>query len=97
LPDSITTSISILEGVETFTAYPNPFKETTTIQFELLDVVPTTSILVKDVLGKKVQQQPITQSRGYLEMGHNWEAGIYFVQLVTDNSLSTPLKIVKSK
>lgn len=94
--DSMSTSIPVLEGVELFTAYPNPFNGSTIIQFELLDLAPTTSLMVKDILGRAVYQQPITQSKGYLEMGHNWEAGIYFVQLVANNAVSAPLKIVKN-
>ncbi len=95
--DSMSTSIPVLEGVEQFTASPNPFNGTTIIQFELLDLPPSTYLTVKDILGREVHQQPITQSKGYLEMGLNWRTGIYFVQLVTDNALSAPLKIVKNK
>lgn len=94
--DSTTTSIPVLEGVEQFTAYPNPFNGKTIIQFELLDLAPSTSLVVKDLLGREVYQQSITQSKGYLELGDNWEAGIYFIQIMTDNALSSPLKIVKN-
>ncbi len=95
--DSMSTSIPILEGVEQFTAYPNPFNENTTIQFELLNLLPSTSLVVKDILGREVYQQSVTQPKGYLELGHNWEAGIYFVQIRTDQALSYPLKIIKNK
>jgi len=91
-----TTSLPILEGVEDFVAYPNPFNSNTIVQFELEDLVSNTNLIVKDILGRSILQQPITQSKGNLEMGRNWQSGIYFVQIVTDNAVSRPLKIVKS-
>ena len=95
-PDSMTTSIPILEGVEQFTVYPNPFNGNAIVQFALLDLAPSTSIIVKDLLGRSVYQQPITQNEGYLEMGQEWQAGAYFIQIITDNAVSQPIKIVKN-
>ncbi len=93
--DSTTTSIPILEGVEQFNIYPNPFNSKTVLQFELLDLAPTTSIIVKDLLGRSVFNHPLTQSNGSLEIGQEWEVGVYIVQIVTDNAASQPIKIIK--
>jgi len=61
----------------------------------LLDLAPRTSIIVKDLLGRSVFNQPLTQNNGYLEIGEEWQAGVYIVQIVTDNAASEPIKIIK--
>lgn len=95
--DSFSTSIPTLEGVETFEVYPNPFSEEITISYQLENLQNGTTLIVNDLLGRTVQQQLIAQNLGKLTIGKSLESGIYFVQLMTNNAVSPPIKVVKTK
>lgn len=92
---SFTSSIPELAGVEEFKIFPNPFTQTTTIQYALEDLPENTHLIINDLLGRNVQQQLLTQKSGNLTIGTDLQAGIYFVQLMADGAVSTPMKVVK--
>jgi len=96
IDSTITTSIPVLSSVEKLIAYPNPFSQTATIQYELTDMSIATNLVVRDLLGRQVSQQVIHQKAGFIKLGADWKPGIYFVQLVADGLGSLPLKIIKS-
>ena len=92
----MTTSLPLLNGVTALTAYPNPFSKNGVIQYELTDLATTTRLIITDLLGRKVQQQVITEKKGRLEIGNDLAKGVYFIQLEADGLYSLPLKVVKS-
>ncbi len=96
IDSTMTTSLPLLTNVATFEAYPNPFVENTTIQYEFTEMLPNTNLIVTNLVGQKISQQRITAKRGRLTIGEELTSGIYFVQLEANGLLSTPIKMVKS-
>ncbi len=97
VPDSLPQTIPhTLPRIEQFTAYPNPFIQNTTIQFEVAALKTAITIIVTDLLGRQISKQSIRQRNRIFEFGADWDTGIYFVQLEVQGVRSSPLKIIKS-
>lgn len=96
IDSNMTTSLPILNTVEVLMAYPNPFTQSISIQYELSEVSPNTQLIITDMLGRRVSQQKIKEKRGRLIIGQNLVPGVYFTQLTSNGLLSRPLKMVKS-
>ena len=96
IDSSFVTSLPVLSTVEKLVTYPNPFSQTITIQYELAEIAPTTNLIITDFLGRQISQQAINQQSGFLQLGADWQLGIYFVQLEAAGLRSLPVKIVKS-
>lgn len=90
------TSFPVLSTVEKLVTYPNPFTQMMTVQYELAAITSTTNLIVTDFLGRQISQLAINQQSGFLQLGADWQSGIYFIQLEAEGLRSLPIKIVKS-
>jgi choice-of-anchor B domain-containing protein len=68
---------------------PNPFQET--ISIEYAQVLLPATLEVVNALGQVVEQRTLEYSKGNLQLGQNWEAGIYFIKIGDQT-----LKVIKT-
>lgn len=65
-------------------ASPNPFQESISIDYA--QVTLPASLQVVNALGQIVEQRSLKLSQGKLQLGQDWDAGIYFIK-IGDQSL----------
>ena len=92
----ISTRVTELEGIEALNVYPNPFNESLALQYEFNDLKIGTTLKITDILGRPILTQVITQKSGLIELGNDWESGVYFAQMEANGAISAPIKIVKT-
>lgn len=82
----------------TLAAFPNPFTNETTIEYNLSDALNAdATINITDITGRLVQSQKVNQSKGVINIQISINAGIYFVNIKNGNEITGPVKIVKMK
>lgn len=75
---------------------PNPFKEHVQIRFDLEDSFTGNETLrITDLKGVQVYEKKLSQSSDVISIENNFSSGIYFVQIISDEFKSAPIKIVK--
>ena len=74
--------------------FPNPFSNEVTVQFQSKEN-QLTRLEVYNLLGQNVLQLPIDQKAGTLQLGNQWEKGVYFIHLTADNQQTHVIKVVK--
>lgn len=75
--------------------YPNPFQSQVTIDYKIEKSFNTLTMLVFDVTGKLVEEVPLANSLGSVELQPNYPAGVYFVAFRLDDRLSESARVVK--
>jgi Secretion system C-terminal sorting domain len=97
LPGGCTTlgafSINGKNAGETATIYPNPFRKSTVISMSGAFQLKNAELIMYNVLGEEVMNINITQQSTTLETA-NLPSGIYFYQLINDNTLIQSGKLV---
>ncbi len=78
-------------------AYPNPFTNEITIQYDLNEGNYSSTIQVYDITGKVVEQLNLNENKGIVVLNPKINAGIYFVRIINIAGASAPIKIVKLK
>jgi hypothetical protein len=79
------------------TAYPNPFSNETTIEFEISDIISAHAmLLVTDVTGRIIDRIAIDQQKDKVVID-GLSAGIYFVNIMNGSKAYAPVKIIKTK
>lgn len=73
-------------------AYPNPFDNKISINFG--KVISNIKVTVTNVLGQKVYSKKF-YNRNVIDLDLMVEKGIYFIELINDNTLFNPLKLIK--
>jgi hypothetical protein len=76
-------------------AYPNPSNDAFYINYKLNNHNNGASLQVYNSLGQKVDNIPLNASEGLIRIGEELEKGFYILRLVSDDSSSTSLKIIK--
>ncbi len=84
----------ISEISSALSAYPNPFNNDVIINYKLESYNTSSVISVKDILGKTIYTEKLSQSSGQLKLGKNLRPGIYLIVLENDQS-TTFKKIIK--
>lgn len=75
-------------------AYPNPFSNDIIIDYNLKSYTTSSILYIKDLMGRIVLRQPLSESSGQLRLGKNLSSGIYLIVL-ENNQSSIIRKIVK--
>ncbi|HSH64593.1 MAG TPA: choice-of-anchor B family protein [Bacteroidia bacterium] len=79
-------------------AYPNPFTNELTISYDLQNkLLAGSSIVISDVLGRKMDEIKIDQAKGTIALKPDIHAGIYFIRIVNGAESSQPVKIMKQE
>lgn len=94
ISDSTTVSVDLINTQNiNIQYYPNPFEQNIRIDYEVeQNSAKNMSLEVFNALGQSIETQIIPSISGSLELGTNWEAGIYFVKLGNQT-----LKVVKTQ
>lgn len=90
-----TTSLEELGILEKMDIYPNPFSKETLLEFQLKDSKATPRLIVRDLLGRQIFEQTLNKKKDQIQLGKDWETGVYFIQLEMDGEKSNPIKIIK--
>ena len=92
----IVDDVKTIDDPSAINIYPNPAVEKLFIQHDLNVSKNTSSVLLKDVMGRVVLQKPLDASLVQLDVA-NLSPGIYFVQILSkEGHLSVCKKIIKS-
>ncbi|BDS11030.1 choice-of-anchor B family protein [Aureispira anguillae] len=92
--DSLSTAVTVIPDQTIDLHYfPNPFSHTINIDYEMQDhASEKLDLHVYNALGQLIEQKVVEQRTGTLELGHSWNAGVYFVNIGRQS-----IKIVKSQ
>lgn len=78
-----------------FQLYPNPFDEKTFVELDFDNPFNQAQVSVFNVLGQLIQSINIENNANKIEVGQNWNAGIYLITLEVDGKTLQTLKLVK--
>lgn len=76
-------------------AYPNPFNNAVSIKISGIATVTNMELLITDIEGKFIDSKKVSASQSNLEIGSEFPAGVYFLQLKSAEKISGVLKVVK--
>jgi choice-of-anchor B domain-containing protein len=80
----------------TITAYPNPFANDITINYDLNKPLRgNAEMVIYDVTGRIIYRKGISQRSGSVNFSENVGAGMYLVSIVTEELRTNPIKISK--
>lgn len=82
------------KGID-FSIYPNPFGEKTFVELDFENQFNNAEVKAFNVLGQTVEVLNIKNSTNRIEVGQNWNAGIYLITLEVDEKTLQTLKLVK--
>ncbi len=92
ITDSTATSAVVVEEEDIqLQYYPNPFDNTIKIEYQTANNSQLTSLTVLNSLGQIIEEKSVEGQNGFLELGENWENGLYFISFG-----SRLIKVVKS-
>jgi choice-of-anchor B domain-containing protein len=80
-----------------FTAGPNPFSDQIKINFNLSKEKQGTRLNVYNSLGKLVLTETLNSTEGSLEIGSNWESGIYLIVVNHADGKIESKRVIKNK
>jgi len=82
------------KGID-FQIYPNPFDEKTFVEVDFENQFNNAQVKAFNVLGQLVEVLNIEKTTNRIEVGQNWNAGIYMIALEVDGEILQTLKLVK--
>lgn len=85
-------SISYAGGMQ---IYPNPFNNTTQVEYSL--VGDNGQMIITDVAGREVKRVQLINKEGTVNVGEGISEGVYLIYITTGNLRSEPVKLVKTK
>jgi hypothetical protein len=78
-----------------FTAYPNPFTQSLSIDYQLDKSTKNATIKVLNALGQVVEAQKVLYTEGSLSVGFGLPTGVYFVKIEAEGKASKAIRVVK--
>jgi len=91
-------NLSLQESLfeETFSIYPNPFKDNLTVKFLANNSNNISKIRLVDFTGKTIYEQNDIASIMSLKSSEKLSNGLYFIQIInTNNQVITTRKVIK--
>lgn len=90
------TALVLADKSSLLNNYPNPFKETTTIEAFILETAKQASILITDLSGKTIKTIYLLErgKTGTTFNGNNLASGVYNAILLVDGEISGSIKMV---
>jgi choice-of-anchor B domain-containing protein len=93
--DSPTALSAVFDENIIFDAFPNPFQNSFSINYQLDDFDGDAVLKIYNVIGQQVKMIEIENKSGSLEINNLQNKGIYFLQIELDGRVSKSLKIIK--
>ena len=81
-------------GIE-FQIFPNPFDEKTFVELDFDHPFNQAQVSVFNILGQLIESINIENNTNKIEVGQNWNAGIYLITLEVEGKNLQTLKLVK--
>ena len=78
-----------------FQVYPNPFEKSTFVKLDFDNVFNRAQVNVFNVLGRLVETINIENNTNKIDVGQNWNSGVYLINLKVDGKNLHTLKLVK--
>jgi len=76
--------------------FPNPFYRSTQIEYKLSNSISSqTKIFITDILGKTVFEMALNNAQGIITFNRQLVNGIYFVNIINEYEIITPVKLIK--
>ncbi|MBP6335686.1 MAG: choice-of-anchor B family protein [Bacteroidia bacterium] len=76
-------------------AFPNPFTHEARILYTCKEYKSGARLEIVDVIGKVLEVQSLNASEGELIVAKNLPSGVYFARIVSDNGVSSTIRIAK--
>jgi len=76
-------------------AFPNPFDENLTIDFDTDENFSEAELKVYNLLGQNIETIAIPENANSITLNSNWKSGIYFITIEMENRVSETLKVIK--
>ena len=95
--------VNVLVGIDelvnrnaTMRVYPNPFNESTQIEYKLSNpVFSHTKMVITDILGKTVFEIALNNAQGIINFNEPLVNGTYFINIINGDGFIKPIKLVK--
>ncbi len=96
--EEFNTSVSNLDSeIIQLKAFPNPFREQTTIQYQWTERPGQAFLHIYNAIGQNIQQIAVNTQDKQTIVGTTLQTGVYFARLEINGKLSQPIKIIKVK
>ena len=76
-------------------AFPNPFDENLTIDFDTNEDFSEAELKVYNLLGQNIETIAIPENANSVTLNSKWNEGIYFITIEMENRVSETLKVIK--
>lgn len=83
-----------INGIE-LQVYPNPFADNTLIKIEFERQFDQAELKAFNVLGQLVETINVANSANQIEVGEDWEAGVYLLTLEVEGKALETIKLIK--
>ena len=93
-PTGIDEQLAALVKTEVF---PNPFTGETTFAYELPSELKEVRLLLRDALGRILEEHMLSTGGGSLQLGAGLPGGFYFLELRSEGSILQTQKLIKSE
>jgi len=77
-------------------AFPNPFNENLTIDFDTYQNFSEAELKVYNLLGQNIETVSIPENTNSITLNQQWESGIYFITIEMENQVSETLRVIKN-
>ena len=78
-------------------ATPNPFNNTVKINYDLKQLSENCTLNITDIQGRQIESHLLKSTKGIIEMGAKWQAGIYLAQIKTNSGTLKVIRITKGQ
>lgn len=90
----VNTGEAGLEQAAELNAFPNPFRHQLTVGYRLPAPAQTAQLQLFNVYGQLVQQQPLGDPTGQINIGQELSPGIYFLRLTANGKVLKTQKVI---
>jgi Secretion system C-terminal sorting domain len=90
----LTPTIDLNENWK-ITAYPNPFNNMVTLDYQLDKLGEKAEIILSNILGQVVFSKKLATTEGSLSINENLVSGIYFIKIQSPNGVTRAIRVVK--
>lgn len=77
-------------------AFPNPFDENLTIEFDKNHNFSEAQLNVYNLLGQNIKSIVLPENNNSIQLNADWNAGIYFITIEMQGQVSETLRVVKN-
>ncbi len=92
---ALSSTVDVEETQFNLAVNPNPSNNQFTVDFELAPKIQKATLVVTSLLGQVVETRIVSSQDNQIQFGAQLNAGVYIVQIVSSESKSQPVKVIK--